>query len=157
MSHIQSPLQSPWWNVSAETFHLGDDFPLWSVRMRAFLSLVHPQYHGHYILSYLGDPAARCILYSGVSLSAPPDIWTNLSCLFDSRPPSPAPQSSPNVNSHPNASMSRSRSPARKRSPPIPIPDGMCPDLGTLTTTKPVSQFNRTLGSTQEIRLCPVT
>ncbi|TGZ75286.1 hypothetical protein CRM22_000466 [Opisthorchis felineus] len=144
MSHIQPPLQPP------ETFHLGDDFTLWSVRMKAFLILVHPQYHGHYILSYLDDPTARRVLYSGVSLSAPPDtLWTNLSCLFDTRPPSHVPQSSSNVNPLPNAMMFHPHPPARKFSPSIPISDRMCPYLGKVTTTKTVSQCNRTRGFTQ--------
>ncbi|TGZ75023.1 hypothetical protein CRM22_000618 [Opisthorchis felineus] len=118
--------------------------------MKAFLSLVLPQYHSHYILSYLDDPPTRRILYSGISLSAPSDtLWTNLSCLFDARPPSHVPQSSPNVNPLPNATMFHSHPPARNSSPSIPMPDGMCPDLGTVTKTKTVSQCNLTRGFTQ--------
>ncbi|TGZ49550.1 hypothetical protein CRM22_010900, partial [Opisthorchis felineus] len=37
------------------------------------------------------------------------------------------------------------------------IPDRMCPDFGTVTTTQPVSQCNRTHGSTQAAYLCPDT
>ncbi|TGZ74804.1 hypothetical protein CRM22_000744 [Opisthorchis felineus] len=150
MSHIQPPLQEP------ETFHLGDDFTLWSVRMKAFLSFVYPEYHEYCILSCLDDPAARRILYSGVSLSAPPDtLWSNLSCPLDERPPSHVPQSSPSVNPLPNATMFHSHPPAHNFPPFIPIPDEMCPDLGTVTTTQPVSQCNRTSGSTQAAHSSP--
>ncbi|TGZ59661.1 hypothetical protein CRM22_008949 [Opisthorchis felineus] len=124
--------------------------------MKAFLSLVLPHYHEYCILSYLDNPAARRALYSGVSLSAPPDtFWSNLSCLFDERPPSHVPQSSPSVNPLPNATMFHSHPPAHHFPPSIPIPDGVCPDLGTVTTTQPVSQCNRTRGSTQAAHSSP--
>ncbi|KAG5442336.1 hypothetical protein CSKR_109303 [Clonorchis sinensis] len=88
------------------------------------------------------DPAARCVL-----LSAPPDtLWTN---LFDARPLSHVLRSSPNLTLLLNAAMFHSHPPVRSFSPSIPIPDGMCADLGTVTTTEPVSRCNRTRGFTQ--------
>ncbi|KAG5445503.1 hypothetical protein CSKR_203236 [Clonorchis sinensis] len=45
--------------------------------------------------------------------------------------------------------MFHSHHPARDFSLSIPIPDAMCPDLGTVTTAEPVSQSNRTRGFTQ--------
>ncbi|GAA52578.1 hypothetical protein CLF_108386, partial [Clonorchis sinensis] len=88
------------------------------------------------------DPAARCVL-----LSAPPDtLWTN---LFDARPLSHILRSSPNLTLLLNAAMFHSHPPVRSFSPSIPIPDGMCADLGTVTTTEPVSRCNRTRGFTQ--------
>ncbi|KER22514.1 hypothetical protein T265_09433 [Opisthorchis viverrini] len=51
--------------------------------MKAFLSSVPPEQQGQFILSRLDDSAARRVLHSGLSLSAPPDIlWTQLASLF---------------------------------------------------------------------------
>ncbi|KAG5444474.1 hypothetical protein CSKR_101849 [Clonorchis sinensis] len=140
---LKPPLHRP------VTFHLGDELALVGSN-EGVAFMVHPEYHSYYILTHLDDPAACRVLYAGVSLSAPPDtLWTNLSCLFDARPLSHVPQSSPMLNPLPNATMFHSHPPARKFAPYIRIHDGMYPDLGTVTTTEPVSQRNRTRGLPQ--------
>ncbi|TGZ75413.1 hypothetical protein CRM22_000373 [Opisthorchis felineus] len=81
-------------------------------------------------------------------------LWSNLSSLFDERPSSHVPQSLPSLNPLPNATLFHSHPPAHNSPPSTPIPDGMCPDLGTVNTT-PVSQCNRTRGSTQVAHSSP--
>ncbi|TGZ69578.1 hypothetical protein CRM22_003664 [Opisthorchis felineus] len=150
MPRIQPSLQPP------GMFHLFDDFVFWSFRIKLLLSSVPPEQHGQLILSYLDDSAARRIVHSGLLLPALPDtIWTHLTSLLDTRPPSNVSQSLPNVNPLANTSMFHSHPPARNFSAPISIPDRMCSDLGTVTTTKPVSQFNRTRGFTQTVCSSP--
>ncbi|KAG5451857.1 hypothetical protein CSKR_111234 [Clonorchis sinensis] len=64
-------------------------------------------------------------------------------------------QSSPNVNPTTNASMFHPHPSASHFSASIPIPDLMCTDFGAVTTTRPVSQFNRTRGFTQTLYSSP--
>ncbi|GAA53864.1 hypothetical protein CLF_111396 [Clonorchis sinensis] len=54
-----------------------------------------------------------------------------------------------------NASMFHPHPSASHFSASIPIPDLMCTDFGAVTTTRPVSQFNRTRGFTQTLYSSP--